>query len=43
MTSSLEYKLTFIIEYEYGDARNLGGCVLMARVQARAMKETRPN
>jgi hypothetical protein len=43
MASNLEYKFIFITEYEHGDARNLGGGVVMARVQDRAMKETRPN
>jgi hypothetical protein len=42
MAPNLEHKLIFIIEYEHGDARNLGGCVLMARVQARAIRK-KPN
>jgi len=43
MPPSLEQKFIFIIEYEHGDVRNLGGCLLTAKVQAHAIKETRPN
>jgi hypothetical protein len=43
MAPNLEQKFIFIIEYEHGDARNLGSCLLMARVPTGAMKETRHN
>jgi hypothetical protein len=43
MEPNLEQKCIFIVEYEHGDGRNLGGCLLMARVPTGAVKETRPN